>query len=507
MVERVPLEEYQAEPSKKGEVLEHAVTSSTSAAIARSNGHSNSTGPPTNVNLGQPDLHKLGSSPLSAAVDLIKTLDTAFAKMNSYAVTAAFDAEEARRNARAASQVALRFQKEGFATTDQDPILKNLGISLPGHTTTDVTLASLAHSSTADSDFYRSDSPRKRKNISFPPTQTQFSNGTVNGNGQPAHTHDEDMGSLSLQLERSKQNLQCERRLHDETKSALTQAYFQNSKLQKQIECLLKDLESQRESSLHKTETLEEELERSHVRIQAAEEDAQLALDLAKSNSESREQLESWLQRALQEIEYLRETLTLPHDDRESPSPKHVRFANTPSIKLYSPSPDRPLATHHHDMVEKSARSVISAGRKVLRRSSLYQDTEDEIARKSMERRQQLRKKLLAPTSSDHTSKDAPPFSPPHSSTASTMAPVATTLANTTPFLVSAEDRLNEMARTATKIICSSGRRMSLNGRWWNTENKDSDLSSTVPDVPLDALTKHYCSAVEVRLTLLKLER
>jgi hypothetical protein len=45
-------------------------------------------------------------SSTAAAADLIKTLDSAFANMNQSAVSAAGGAEEARRNARIASEIA-----------------------------------------------------------------------------------------------------------------------------------------------------------------------------------------------------------------------------------------------------------------------------------------------------------------------------------------------------------------------------------------------------------------
>jgi flagellar motility protein MotE (MotC chaperone) len=60
-----------------------------------------------------------------------------------------------------------------------------------------------------------------------------------------------------------------------------------------------------------KVDLLEDELARSQFRVTAAEEDAQVALDLAKENAEGRQQLEGWLQKALQEIQMLREHIIL----------------------------------------------------------------------------------------------------------------------------------------------------------------------------------------------------
>jgi hypothetical protein len=59
---------------------------------------------------------------LTAAADLIRTLDSAFAEMSSLSVCAAKDAEDARRNARAASEMARRYTARSFLSSLNFPL-------------------------------------------------------------------------------------------------------------------------------------------------------------------------------------------------------------------------------------------------------------------------------------------------------------------------------------------------------------------------------------------------
>ena len=52
---------------------------------------------------------------MTAAADLIRTLDSAYLEMSSLSASAARDAEDARRNAREASEVARRYTARSYA--------------------------------------------------------------------------------------------------------------------------------------------------------------------------------------------------------------------------------------------------------------------------------------------------------------------------------------------------------------------------------------------------------
>jgi hypothetical protein len=75
-----------------------------------------------------------------------------------------------------------------------------------------------------------------------------------------AQAHAEDILSLSLELERTKQRLESEQMAHDETKSVLEQSKAKNRLFEAQMEKMLSDMETQRESGGRNVDMLEEEL-------------------------------------------------------------------------------------------------------------------------------------------------------------------------------------------------------------------------------------------------------
>lgn len=415
---------------------------------------------------------------LTAAADLIKTLDSAYAEMSSLSASAAKDAEDARRNARAASEVARRYTARSYplssfpaspkATTtpiDSSPATWRTAQWTPA-AARDLHQSPVSPSSSNN----KPDSPsaRKRK-ITNKPTLERL-----------AQSHAEDVLSLSLELERTKQALEAETQAHQQTRTDTEHVSSKNTQLEKQIEKLLNDMERQREDSGRKTDALEQELSRAQVRVQAAEEDAQVALDLAKSNGDNLEEVESWLQKALVENQLLREQLqrigvkpgsvlpTSPDNPPPPPPGKSVRFAESPTIVTV---PNRQGQT---GPVVPPA--MVSAGRQLLQRTA----TDNEVhqvrvtPQKSAERRQRLRERLKS------LDADVTIPTPTKSAVKSMDDGIAT--------------KAMETCQVVANLLIESGRRLGLNGHWWTSHNNGG--RADVGDV--DSMTRHYCQSVEV---------
>jgi hypothetical protein len=420
------------------------------------------------------DHHHMGTSPRTAAADLIRSIDNAFAEQNSKSVDAARDAEEARKNARIASELARRYR------TGSSPRVGDVFTFHPGSDgffsdSLDVNgsdhYASHANgreNPTPDAEF---DSLGKQKNGTAPADRL-------------AKSHAEDVLSVSLELERVKRSLESEEMAHAETKSALAQARAKNAQLESQLDRMDDDMETQREGNGRTIDAMEHELDRARMRVDLAEEDAQLALDLAKSNAESREQLEEWLGKALEELEILREHvqtveasgasgISQEKSDKATKSKHAVHFAESPTFFSESPS---------GSPANEPARSMISAGRQILQRSLGAGSHDDSVQSvsvspsKSAERRRRLVDRLKTTEEQKGNQKLS--------------------------FLDQSEKEFSprktmDACRNAARILKQSGERLNLSGRWWSETSDDA-----YDGAHLETLTRHYCTSVEVRALL-----
>ena len=253
---------------------------------------------------------------------------------------------------------------------------------------------------------------------------------------------------MSLQLERLQQRLEREQMAHQATQMTLKNLQHKNEAYANQIEKLMHDKEIQQDEHSRQVDRLQQELAQSQERLQMADEDAQVALELAQANNDRREQAEEWLTVALEENEQL----------KGSARPRHVRFADEVAESLES-IPETPSST-------RPSRGLVAAGRMLLQRS-LSSDEDAHVVDKetlsSAERRRQLRAQFQS------LSIDVP-----------------------SPAKSPARQEDPAISRTVSKILCESGRKLQLSGRWKN------DNEAACRDV--EALTKEYCAAVEIQL-------
>jgi hypothetical protein len=469
-------------------------------------------------------------SSLTAAADLIRTLDTAFAEMSTLSASAARDAEDARRNARAASEVARRYTARSYPTgasvfgtenssvttgrfdADASATKMNGNIHFGTSTTENGTEFQIVpsndrppivdendESAVVNYDFNTAGSSqppkavlagRKRKS-SIPSSSERL-----------AQSHAEDVLSLSLELERTKQALENEQRRHDETRASLTESRCQNTQIENQIQKLLNDMETQREDHGRQVDTLEQELKRAQVRVDAAEEDAQLALELAKGSADSREQVEEWLQRALQEVQMLREQLEHVGVDPNTvvpPSPPRrkssVRFAESPTI--FSPEniifEDQQIA-EDFELTPRSqaSRPMVAAGRQLLKRAKPLSEREGDSALhsvsyrpgKSSECRHKLRERLQAINEDDDAFVASRNVAKREAHSPGEVHGIDMTLAT----------EAIESTRNIANQLKESAKRLGLGGHCWNTS-----LAKGPSEDNVESLARQYCQSVEVR--------
>jgi hypothetical protein len=619
------------------------------------------------------------SSSLSAAADLIKTLDSVYAEVNHSAVTTARDAEEARRNARAASEVARRYGYQ--QSTNKIPPGASFLSSAAASSSTPLSLSSSrpasppnfsapAAAAATPTGYYFSSPPspagiqmatsRNPYTFQHPPSRYGYSssnnyndninsqqyhhhskvttstpsscNTSVSGSGggnkdllttsthssnsikQQGSQHDsqytapslqnllasppqseqqqaEEILTLSLELERARQNLHAETLVHRDTQQALHVALEKNESLERQMDKLVNDRETEQEAYRTRLEDLQVELTASQKRFVAAEEDAQFALELAKGNASAREQLEEQLQRALHEIQMLRlqqqqsqrEFAYLQQHQYASAKHRVVRFAD--EVDPHSTINNKNGSSILHSGGERHqqttgetgqqlqpqqtapspastssrpSRSMVAAGRQLFQQSSAVaargagNDNDQsnslsssssrspmhsapspaDFATKRRQQKERLRAlslthpQLYIPSSLSPSTPPAPPPpplpSPPRDESAAAMAaahgsssPSTTSLTPRPPppppppharhssSTSTTSTELLDTCRTAARVLKESGKRLNLSGQWWTSSSSNSISSSpgsnvSACDMHLDAMARHYCTAVEV---------
>eukprot|EP00934_Nitzschia_sp_Nitz4_P005229 Nitzschia sp. Nitz4//scaffold426_size8320//833//2395//NITZ4_009126-RA/size8320-processed-gene-0.5-mRNA-1//-1//CDS//3329551612//5219//frame0 len=456
---------------------------------------------------------------LEAAADLIRSLDAAYTEMSHHAADAAKDAEMARRNSRAASEIARRFMNPRSIATPHSPTSKLLGMQFANKNSNESTAA-------GDGSVNTHSTPPRIQRTSYSPLSKAITgtgspaearqdwNGFL-ANSTPPHTeklqstlsapatspsrnatrsrmhqaystteriaqsHAEDVLALSMELERCKQALKSEKRMHADTKAAMAGHKEAAERLEQERIQLVEELEQTKLQASHQRQELEYELSTAKHLLQAAEEDALVALELAKGNSEKQNELESELHAAKEELARLKAAPSHPHSrvPPPPPSPKRVvRFADEQVLPATPAPPVSPPPS-----ASTPSRNMVATGRQLLRRSRITSPQEEVIQleltpAKAAERRQQLRNKLAQ---LEQETKLATPAK----------ATSSTTL--TSPEKRSPADP--SLITTAIgRLIHDSGKRLELHGPHW------SRPGASAQDV--EAMTRSYCQLVEGRI-------
>lgn len=423
-----------------------------------------------------------GVSPLKAAADLIQTLDIAFAEMTNCAADAARDAEEARRNARTASEIARRYLQRSYPKIPSNfggaPSPKITSRSEEGKDGTfakEVKTEDYTRQMNGTPKPLLSSSPKNHiPSIAAPSPSRGRARIYQSSADRIAQSHAEDVLALSLDLERSRQALKTEQCLHDETKAALSVQRVKVATLDGENARLKEQLARLEKENAAKVSELQQELEKSKYVLQAAEEDAQLALNLAKESSEKRDEMEKQLEDTKEELLRLREQQS--QEPVETTPRSSVRFADE------SYSMDISLTSTTPPTSNTVSRSMVAAGRHLLRRKQAGSPhaeivTLEMTPARSAERRRKLRERLTeqeaSPVALTPSTPPPPPPPPPRGG------------APGTPLL--------EDYRNAAKLLQESGRRLELSGHWF----RKGSLSGFQE---IDAMTRQYCQSVEFKV-------
>lgn len=503
-------------------------------------------------------------SPLKMAASLIQSLDIAHTEMTSFAADAAANAERARRNARTAQEIVRRYQNrsntmlkidkleapnfavENFASVTEASSSSTLTASHPQrpeivrfhdfrpsctsnlknfesqsgeekcdenkgnkeHKNGDnhnamvrvTTPVGVKHSGIKDKTLYDA---KNRGGVHLP---TSFE--------RIAQHHADDVLQLTLELERTKQVLKSEQRLRKDCQSSLSLLQSKNIKLENGYQKLVDNYDMERKQSATQISLLEQELEQSRSRVQAAEEDAQLALDLAKSSSEDREKIEESLLEAEKEIKNLKEQqddklqlVTLGSLKRNVHFADNVIDSSTGHVSVKKN--DEKASAEFFNITRENGppRSMIAAGRQLLLRRSM--SPQDAVIRleltptKSAERRQQLCQRLnahLSESSNEDTNIKLLSFLPCRTLTSpnpGTKTESSEDISTCSSIHGTISKKKIEEYHTAIKILQISGKRLGLDGYWWN------GYGNTMPSpnsIQIDVMTRQYCKNMEFKI-------
>jgi len=403
---------------------------------------------------------------MKAAADLIQSLDNAYSEMTSFAADAARDAETARRNARAASEIARRYLNRSYPKV-QTPF--GVGPSTPQRTKPEVKVDDALQEINGIASALQT--PREEQKYSFEttPRQNRRTYTTPMSSERIAQSHAEDVLGLTMDLERTRQAFKSEVRMHEDTKSSLASYQSKHASLEDQNKKLLEELERTKMEAHNRTSELEQELQIANMRMQAAEEDAQLALDLAKDSAEKNDQLEEWLQKASEEIRILNEEKSV----KKLETPKRtVRFADTTPSLPPPPPPEQTPTPASSTPRGGPSREMVAVGRQLLRRR--MGSPEDEVITleltpaKSAERRRRLRERLTQQNDMDVLTPQKSPQRPDSRTS----------------------NKIVEECKNSAKLLQQSGQRLDLGGHWWREQRGQHQIN-------LEAMTRQYCQSVE----------
>ncbi|CAJ1969120.1 unnamed protein product [Cylindrotheca closterium] len=484
-------------------------------------------------------IHAAPMSPMKEAADLIQMLDITCTEMNNCAADAARDAETARKNARAASEIARRYMTRSFPKKTEAPFGFGFGMIEP----TSDSVASTLHININDTPSprrttrpvaYNNNNNNNNMDLeskesgsfdddemdaiidSSPATPLANKDSATEASSSAeqqrrkarqiykspttreriAQSHADDVLTMNIELERAKQALKSEQRMHLQTKTALETMRSKNRELEQQKNSLQKTVDTELKEGIQNRHELEHELRQSNLRLQAAEDDAQLALDLAKESAEKRDEMEMALQRALYELEQLKSGKS------PSPSKRSVRFADqTPPPP---PPPPRPpigtpttiATTIAIDNSPRSLtpRSMVAAGRQLLMKhaaASPKTTTENGVVMmdftpaKSAEKRRRFRERLeqLGLEDSMPSPRRLPSTPPPKP-----------------------PPPLSSDLEPVVNLLKESGERLNLGGQWWRSEDLNVSTVTSLTeddnneDVHLEAMTRQYCQSVEFKI-------
>jgi hypothetical protein len=353
---------------------------------------------------------------------------------------------------------------------------------------------------------------------------------TLTANNPLEASNAEDVLTLSLELERVRGQLSTTTQHLTTSQSHIATLQSHNAHLQSELNRLHSELESVRERSESELHNFQSKYNSEVVRANAAEEDATIALDLAKDATSAKEECEEWLNRSMEEIQLWKgrcgelERELASYRNQRSPmqnedEPKKVRWEDE--------SPASPVVSedigHHHQSpsgraippppppppVESSSngawstpqttpsKSSIASGRAFLYRASPgpspYKAQVQDLLKRTAETRRILQERRNTPTK------------PPPSLALIAMPRIASSRSLSVLNEDGFASRQGAACRSVGKAIRDSGVRLELEGKWFGSVKTLTDGSSQPEPViegvaELESMVREYCSNVESKI-------
>ena len=339
----------------------------------------------------------------------------------------------------------------------------------------------------------------------------------------------EDVLTLSLELERVRSQLATTTQHLTTSQSHISTLQSHNSHLQSEINRLHSELESVRERNQSEVQVFESKYNAEVVRANAAEEDATVALELAKDATTAKEECEEWLNRSMEEINVWKgrcgelERDLAKYKSQQSPAleeeePKKVRFADespaSPTISEdvchhqlspnegFIPLPPPPRPTDASSIGSCSTpqttpnKSSIASGRAFLYRTSPgpspYKTQVQDLLKRTAETRRLLKESQATPIKQ-----------PP------SLALVAMPRAASNGSISALNEdgfasRQGAACRSVGKTIRDSGKRLNLEGKWFGDAKALTDGTAQEPAIEgvaeLESMVKEYCGNIENKI-------
>ncbi len=523
----------------------------------------------TPMSLSSVNTERIQKSPLRLAASLIQSLEIHHTEMMGNAANAAKDAETARKNAQTAEMLIQKYQRKSYPASKtvtraspaslvdsitnttvtpskllltprtKLPEARRLHSLTPNRASTTNRLPSHNEDAKETDDHKENQNDNESTSITTPvaskptngrppssakvlsapqsPTpyqriQNRLTPQSPTSYERLAKNHADDLLQLQLELERTRQELKSEQQVHKKCQASLESMKESKMKADRKVKKILNEFQIEREELSTKISKLENELEASLWKLQAAEEDAQLALDIARDSADEREKAEEQLEAAKNEIDFLRNGQDGKAQNPALTTPKRsVHFADTevttangtvtPSSTPVQPK-EQASPMFYTPRETGPPRAMVAAGRQLLLRRNMT--PQDAVIRlevspaKSAERRQQLCRRLnkhLNEGGSENSNMSLV------NSSSSSLTPLSPTSGSGLSISDGITKKKLEEYNSAMKILQISGKRLELDGYWWR-EQSNKTLAPNNNPVQIDIITRQYCQNVEVRISM-----
>ena len=325
---------------------------------------------------------------------------------------------------------------------------------------------------------------------------------------QEAASNAEDVLNLSLEVQNLKEQINKEKDINATMKRDLEVEKEERLQVEEELKKHQKEHADAQHIYCDDIQELMAECQHAKVKIQAAEYDAQEALELAHEAAGSRTEMEVFLQHALDELELLREGVArrehlpgqqlpiIAEDDAvESDNLSYNSVDGDDSMR--SPKRFSPRRLDRH-------RAGVSAGRTLLRQvldqdevsfastldDSVGSSTTDNsyfitLTRKSAEKRQRLVNRLKRAKSGENPSgKDVVVFSS----------------SDRQGLDLNYTNAVSKSMKAIASVVRKSGRSLGLGGRWFKRSNRLAQPNGE-EELDMETMTKSYCKSVETLIT------